>query len=929
MRCLTVACLSIGLLLATALCAAPEGDTFILAKPGVKTAIIIGKAQPKYQFPYWGGHGILQRYLMLIASDIHRKKGVNVPIIKDADVEGKDLDALYDYRIWVGDQPKVREAIGADLAKIDDDGFIIRAVGRDLYICGKFKWGTHWAVYDLLEKHAGCRWYMDGGLRWWMPKEDGTIGIGDIIPRAPSVAIPANTNIVEQPAYKMRQFRVTPAHAFRERYRDKFHHALVNIMPPQTVGKDHPEWFPLIKGKRHVPPPNRSHDFQPCTSNPAVISFVANAAIDFFDKNPNEGTFSVGMNDSGNYCECAKCSAIAPARIKEKNARIAYAFFTFYNQVAAAVQKKHPDKRLGCLAYAVLSSLPAGELKLHPMIVPYLTRDSAQLFDPNEQKEFRELVDKWSKLAARMGIYEYIYGHGFLIPRIYNRYLIKNVQERYGVGVDGFYGECGPNWGLDGPKYWLLDKMLWDNTRDPEKLLAEYYTNMFGPAADAMRKYFDFIEETWCTQTLPSSRSNYRWLNDIKQLLIFTPEKCDTAYAMLEETERQVADLLKQEKNIEPRMALQDNLRRVRFFKTSFGFTRMMCTRYAACVELEKLVKKEPVPFGESMRLLELWGKPGPLRPHYEATKKLKVAISTISGHGATLGSFLYHFDRSPGPAKAVRAFSEELVTDAVKRVSSPSKVRIEKTIDALLAKKAAKTPGLEAPGALKLLGDVAKETGLLYVGTARKAPMIDGIINRKDWGRAAYSGRFYTAMSLDDQAPHRTTIYALRDADKLYLAFDCEADPKAMGAAIKGRDTDESSYPKMQKDDAISISIVRKRYPTRRILVNLNGSVQDGKRHDLCEAKVHRTATGWQAEMAIDLKKTALDPTLVAKAPTWLGIARYTRYVKDAKKGTTDTACSTLTPVTHTKGNIGAGNHVACMCFVWGPRVVYAKTTK
>ena len=217
------------------------------------------------------------------------------------------------------------------------------------------------------------------------------------------------------------------------------------------------------------------------------------------------------------------------------NMKIAYAFFKFYNKVAEEIEKDYPEKRLGCLAYAVLSSLPKGAIKLHPKIVPYLTRDSAQLFDKNEQREFRETVDRWNALSSRMGIYEYLYGGGFIIPRIYNRYLLKNVRDQYGVNVDGFYGEAYPNWGLDGPKYWLLSKLLWNHRLDPETLMDDYCKNMYGPAAAAMRQYFDFLEEIWCTQTLVSNRSNYRWLDDIKQIEIFPPARCDQAWKLLEE----------------------------------------------------------------------------------------------------------------------------------------------------------------------------------------------------------------------------------------------------------------------------------------------------------------------------------------------------------------------------------------------------------
>lgn len=883
---------------------------FILAGKDAKTAIIIGE-QPKYRFPYWGGHTILQRYLMLITRDEQDQGGIVVPIVNAKDIQGKDINALYDYRIWVGDQPKIQEVLGADLKKIDDDGFIVRCTGRDLFICGKNIWGTHWAPYDLLERAAGCRWYMESGLRFWMPKEDGAIGIGDIIPRAGSVVIPGNANYTEEPTYKMRWFMTTPAHSFRERYRDRFHHALVGIMPPDKLGAQHPEYFPEIGGVRSVPPADHAYDFQPCISNPAVVDLVANAAKTYFKENPGDNSFSVGMNDSGKFCQCAKCNAMAPANITDQNARIAYSFFVFYNQVAAKVAAEYPDKRLGCLAYAILKSVPPGSIKLHPMIVPYLTVDSAQLWDPVVAKGFSENVDKWSKLAARMGIYEYIYGGGFIIPRLYQRYLIKNIQNQYGVGVDGFYGECDPNWGLDGPKYWLIDKMLWNNRYDPQKLLAGYYTDMFGPAGDEMKQYFDFLEETWCTQTIESKKSNYRWMGDIRQLSIFAPEKCDKAMDLIGAADKKVADLLAQEQDALKKRELQMMARRIAFFRTSFAFTRMMCYRYAACLDLEKVVAQKDMPFADALAGLETWQKSGSLRKNFEAVAALKFAINDISGHGANLGTFRYAFDNNPAPGKALYNLTQDLVGKAAAQgpVRDPDEMR--KRIDAALAARLAEKPNLQAPNAARMVADLAKESGFLFVRRAVKPPILDGTINADEWGAPAYSGSFYEGFVIEDRVPYKTTVYAMADDANLYLAFACEADTKVMGADVTGRNTDAGAYPKMAKDDALAITLINAPNSAQSgVLVNLNGALRDGKDQP-AEAKVHRTDTGWEAEVSI--KRSAVTQ--------WIAIARYFRYAAGDKK--TETGFSTIVPVARFGNTVGSGNHEACMCFVWGSRLV------
>jgi hypothetical protein len=890
---------------------------FTLAGPSARTAIIIGATQPAYQYPYWGGHEILQRYLMLIT-------GITVPIVTDASLAGQDLDALYDFRIWVGDQPKVQQVLGPQLAALDDDGFIIRCTGRDLYLCGRYKWGTHWAPYELLEQFAGCRWYMESGQRWWMPAEDGMVGIGDIIPAAAVVTIPTNTDIVAEPSYKMRWFRIVPDHSFRVRYRDKFHHNMVGIIPPSVYGSTHPEYFPEIGGVRRIPPENRDYDFQPCLSNTNVVNLVSDTAIAYFDANPQEGTFSIGMNDSDKYCQCASCMAMAPSSITDSTERVAWSYFTFYNNVAARVAAVHPGKRLGCLAYAALSSLPAGSLALHTNLVPYLTRDSAQLFDPDEKAEFDETVSRWSTLASRMGIYEYMFGQGFIIPRIYNRYLLNNITNRYGAGVDGFYAEASPNWGLDGPKYWLASKLLWNHRLDPETLLADYYQNMFGPVGSVMRQYFDFLEETWCTQTLENPHSNYRWYEDPAQLQIFSIPRCDTAWNTLQTARAQAGALVAQAGTPAERATATNIRNRVEFFSSSFELTRTMSYRYNSALALERLATNPPVPFGEGMAGLESWLAPGSLRAAYDRAAALKFAVSL-----APYDSFTYQFDGNPGPGQTLHALVENAVSSAGTG-GKPSRQDMIARTQAALQSQADAVPGFASSNALAWVKSAAAESGFLMAVPTAVAPDIDGRISPGEWPTPAYDGCFYQFGRIDERTSYRTTIYACTNGSKLHLAFDCRADTNCLSAAVTGRDSDPGPYPLMANDDCISINLFRTGYAYQTLRVNLNGSIQDfygSGAWDVCTARVSRVDGGWQAELAIDMMNTHLRPDGLESAPTWVCISRY--YHTRDSSGTLQWACSTLAPCPRFGNVIGYGNHDACMVFVYGPRLVYGSPTE
>lgn len=887
--------------------AAQQPNAFIVAGPNVKSVIVIATDWQKGRWCDWGGHAILQRYAKLIT-------GANLRHLKTK----PGARDRYDFRIWIGRQPEVDRVIGEALATIDDDGYIIHCTGRDLYVSGKFWWGTNWAVHDLLERFAGCRWYLMEP-RFWEPRKDGMIGPGDIVPKAESIRVPADTHIIEEPDYKSRWFRIVPIHSFRVRQRYQFHHALRRIVPASKLFTSHPDFFPEIDGKRYQP--RHDNDCQPCATNPAVVEHVSRHIIDYFTQHPEASSISIGMNDSNRFCECKGCLGMAPTGITEKRARIAYAFWRFYNEIAERVTKVHPRKRLGCLAYAGLRAVPAGSIKIHPMIVPYVTVDSAQLHDPAQQEEFAATIGKWQGMTSRMGIYEYMYGGGFVIPRIYNRYLIPNIKARYGAGVDGFYSEAYPNWGLDGPKYWLVSKLLWDTDADPEKLLDQFYTDLFGPAAAAMREYFDYLEEVWCTQTLASDRSNYRWLRDPKQLEIFAPDKCDRAWALIEAAEK---------------LAPDDAVRqRIAFSKTSFAVTRVLCTRYARAQEANTLSEKTPLDVAAVLTKLQDWLGAGDLEETVRRARAL--GFSAFSTTGRNELDHIANYDRQPN--KAV----ERLVADAMDRAITGQRfaaaTQARQSIGAIVDAEAARVAGKDVRTALTFVRGVATERGFMFVRTLGEPPTLDGTIGQDEWGTPFFAGHFYPVVHvrgqsssvLDRGTPETTRVWAGRCGNALYFAFDMEQAPEMIGATITDRDTTHWRNADMRNDDAIVLSSFRQGTVYQQVRVNANGAISDfagsNLKWDAAEAAVGRSETGWQVELRVSMKRLNIAPRAKAKGPPELSLARYTRRLDPKKKGTARAEPSTLVPFAPGRGVIGHGNHPHMMMFRTSARVCYQDT--
>lgn len=381
---------------------------------------------------------------------IQKSTGARLPIAHEQ-VAGKT--------IHVGDTPfvtqwKARGGVGE--SPLDTEAFILQGVDAENFvIVGGSAWGIEFGVYDFLERYLG--------VRWLMPTELGTD-----IPVHKSLDIPP-ARIVQTPVYLSRQLSPmnnlaidTPlvkwARYNRARGRIAFHHNLVRLFPVSKFGKAHPEFYPVINGKRYIPVSNDDENWQPNLTAPGIVEAAVQQIEEYFEKNPQATSYSLGMNDSDHWDE-------SPASRAKRSGRKNYVgvedvsdeFFAWANAVVEKVLQKYPDKWFGTLAYNGLAE-PPGKVGVHPRIVPFITYDRMRWEDPKLREFGEQLTLRWAKVSPTLGWYDYIYGHCYLIPRMYNHrmqdYLNWGAQHR----VKFHYAELYPNWG-EGPKPWLFAKL--------------------------------------------------------------------------------------------------------------------------------------------------------------------------------------------------------------------------------------------------------------------------------------------------------------------------------------------------------------------------------------------------------------------------------------------------------------------------------------
>ncbi|GAJ07267.1 unnamed protein product, partial [marine sediment metagenome] len=171
-------------------------------------------------------------------------------------------------------------------------GFIVQSHGEALVIAGNNGLATRYGVYWLLGQRLGVRWYI--------PTE-----MFEIVPKLEKVTL-ENLSVREIPAFEPRTYRCVwqgrdcsyvgdrdPVHGCdlwvtrnlltvdsRGAAREQSH-SLRRIIVPSRYRDEHPEYLPLLEGRRLLPEDTR-HNWQPCLTDPHVIAIAAQWVLDYF-----------------------------------------------------------------------------------------------------------------------------------------------------------------------------------------------------------------------------------------------------------------------------------------------------------------------------------------------------------------------------------------------------------------------------------------------------------------------------------------------------------------------------------------------------------------------------------------------------------------------------------------------------------------------
>lgn len=420
--------------------------------------------------------------------------------------------------IFLGEGPW-SEAAGISAADLPLEGFRILTHGGHLHIVGRdlaqtprggSSEGTLFGVYAFLEDQLGIRWLIPG---------EG----GEVVPDHPLLRIPA-LDLRDAPVYSSRRLpftgRLEEVAVWQRRNRlggslrvQHYHHW--ERVVPSELFEQHPDWFPM-QGGRRVPPAGR---YKLETTNPELLRFFAAAAVRAFDADPYRHTFSLSPSDSRGWSESPESLALTEED-PHGNVSVTPLVLRFYNDVSRIVAETHPDRLLAGYIYADYLYPPrAGIGHIEPNFFPVIASHISYgftLYREDIRADWLEVMNAWSAAATKIGYYDLMNrwsGNQLGAPTPVGtsniRFIFENFR-RLG-NVDHMYLFGQEAWGRAGASNYVLTRMMWDPTQDPDVLRREFYELAYGSAAgEAIRALDDLLDEAFAAEYQSNDQARYQ-----------------------------------------------------------------------------------------------------------------------------------------------------------------------------------------------------------------------------------------------------------------------------------------------------------------------------------------------------------------------------------------------------------------------------------
>ena len=399
--------------------------------------------------------------------------------------------------IYVGQSPESARALGvSDWNTLKTDEIRLRTVNDNLYLAGDRPRGTLYAVYELLEREFGVRFWTAEvtkipkrttlelpqlDIRYAPPIEVRSTGY-QLLTRDPRFCARSRNNghgVTNNPKWGGAVLLIGDVHTFTQNA------PLIS----RKEFDEHPEYFAEVRGRR-------TRDGQLCLSNPELRKVLTARVLERLRKNPDPYYISVSQNDFGQFCSCRECTEFI-----RKNGNLTDLLIDAINEVAASVAKEFPGVYVETLAYQATAKPPRRIRAADNVVIRYCTirMNALQKIDSSANRAIGEQLKTWSRHAKHLMVWNYVTNFTKYYQPHPNWLTIgENLRLFRDCGAISVYEQGAWNGGgviadLPELRAYLESHLLWNPDADTNALIREFTDGYYGPAAKNVQQYIELM----------------------------------------------------------------------------------------------------------------------------------------------------------------------------------------------------------------------------------------------------------------------------------------------------------------------------------------------------------------------------------------------------------------------------------------------------
>ena len=389
-----------------------------------------------------------------------------------------------------------------------DESFALAVVrdgtGRRAFLAGKTPVAVRYAAVAFLEDYCGVRFFHAG--------PGGTVAPAKPVCSAPDGLLDVREPCVSYRRLLFRRESVEPnipledyrtwmvRRGYQLRPEERSTQTAFDRVVPLSLFGTHPEYFPLVGGRRSLEAAKRSN--RRCFTNPDVLRLVSD---DIVDHCLHDNAFILSQAcETGDWCECDACRKWGLG--DDGKWRVQNLVHRFGAEISRRALAKMPEARICAQAYRDWRFPPtASDIVYDPRVaVDYcpICRCYAHPLTAPCNDRFRRDYENWRRHAPRLGTFGWSSVSGMRYSPI-ARVFAADFPWLLDHGFDAWLEACSTpveklstaigNWRL----FYVASRMMWNPGLDVEKLLDETDRLYYGAAYAPMHAYQNLRQKVW------------------------------------------------------------------------------------------------------------------------------------------------------------------------------------------------------------------------------------------------------------------------------------------------------------------------------------------------------------------------------------------------------------------------------------------------